>query len=468
MTYQLPSRSPFGYSSSSYGNSSPVDNRAPSDRGWGDDQYRRESSEQWRDQSERRQDDHQPHPRDPSRPHAQSQAGSKRKGMDLPVKSASSQGRPLRRVVAGFGDFSKIILRAMELEKNPYDSPEAIEAMFWDEHWSEEDKDKFLDEKRAAERNYEANLLLHQKLPDLSRKRAQLNGDELNAWLHQVQKGANTALSEDFKKMTELVGKLVNRDIERNARDICALDHSPAETLIDENGQEVRVKARPKGIDEDTRVGRGTNNDITGGLLAPIGLDWKDPRVRQDIREKKIDLADNYYASVFYAGFKGSMNDVEAGFLRSRYLLEGAVVVIDSSIDVSDDEADENRRPAKKARKSRKVSRKSVAELADLNGKVTGRLIAYIAVVLYASLTTMSVWDDNWPVISLPQMYDFIVDYFEEPAEGTEARKRADELLSWWNRKLFKNHTSSSRTYNPSVNSRTALRAQRRAREPVQ
>ncbi|KAF7292541.1 hypothetical protein MKEN_01473400 [Mycena kentingensis (nom. inval.)] len=54
----------------------------------------------------------------------------------------------------------------------------------------------------------------------------------------------------------------------------------------------------------------------------------------------------------------------------------------------------------------------------------------------YASLTTMSVWDDNWPVISLQQMYDLIVEYLEQLAEGIEARKRADEPLSRWNRKL--------------------------------
>jgi hypothetical protein len=30
-------------------------------------------------------------------------------------------------------------------------------------------------------------------------------------------------------------------------------------------------------------------------------------------------------------------------------------------------------------------------------------------------------------------MYDFIVDFFEEPALGSEAREGADALLSWWN-----------------------------------
>jgi hypothetical protein len=36
-------------------------------------------------------------------------------------------------------------------------------------------------------------------------------------------------------------------------------------------------------------------------------------------------------------------------------------------------------------------------------------------------------------VHSVQQLYNFIVDFFEEPAEGSQAREQADALLSWWN-----------------------------------
>jgi hypothetical protein len=122
------------------------------------------------------------------------------------------------------------------------------------------------------------------------------------------------------------------------------------------------------------------------------------------------------------------------------------------------DEQDENQPPAPKRRRTRKFVRKSVAELAGLNGRVTSRVVAYIAVMVrlrcpssflaltrlqfYASLTNMSQWTDNWQGVSLPQMYNFIVDFFDEPEAGTAARKRADELLDWWSECVIRSSRS--------------------------
>jgi hypothetical protein len=60
-------------------------------------------------------------------------------------------------------------------------------------------------------------------------------------------------------------------------------------------------------------------------------------------------------------------------------------------------------------------------------------------------------------------MYNFIVDFFKSPREGTQARKRVNKLLAWWNkyvtlhftncvgrlfiRKIFPNHTRYSRYF---------------------
>jgi hypothetical protein len=52
---------------------------------------------------------------------------------------------------------------------------------------------------------------------------------------------------------------------------------------------------------------------------------------------------------------------------------------------------------------------------------------------MWFSLTTASTWTDEYYSVSLQQLYDFIVDFFEEPAEGSQAREQADALLSWWN-----------------------------------
>lgn len=81
----------------------------------------------------------------------------------------------------------------------------------------------------------------------------------------------------------------------------------------------------------------------------------------------------------------------------------------------------------------------------------------------------------------MAQMYDFLVDFFEEPEEGTQARARVDALLAWWNqyvllyiiyirltldhRQIFPTHASSAATNNVTVASRSVLLAQRAAME---
>ncbi|KAJ7907996.1 hypothetical protein B0H13DRAFT_2331857 [Mycena leptocephala] len=61
-------------------------------------------------------------------------------------------------------------------------------------------------------------------------------------------------------------------------------------------------------------------------------------------------------------------------------------------------------------------------------------------------------------------MYNFIVDYFEAPREGTPRREQADKLLAWWNQQIFPTHASSASTHRTAVNSMAKLRAQHQGR----
>ncbi|KAF7295406.1 Alpha beta-hydrolase [Mycena indigotica] len=384
-----------------------------------------------------------------------------------PVKSVSASGRPLRRAVACFGNIATILYDAQMLEKDPYDDDETIRRMFEEEEYTLEEEDKFLDQKRADERNYEANLLLHHLLPGLAAKKATLAAEDLNAWIQTVQRGANTGRAEDFGKVTKLVANWINDDISKNVADICAFDYTPAVYETNEHGDQVLIKKHAPYLVPDDRRGRGTKHDITGALLSSVEVDWADESTRQKIDAGRQDFAPNYYVRALYAGFRGDPNDVEKGFLKSRYLLRTVSAIFLTSTEVEDgDDDSENQPPAKKPTKKRSSTRKTCAELAGLNGKITGRAIAYGAVQLYLSLTTVYQWAEVYGGVSLPQMYDFLVDYFEEPAPNSAARKRVDDLLQWWNTRLFKTHAASASTYRPSRNSRAALRAQRAALEP--
>ncbi|KAJ7270461.1 hypothetical protein C8J57DRAFT_1468495 [Mycena rebaudengoi] len=107
--------------------------------------------------------------------------------------------------------------------------------------------------------------------------------------------------------------------------------------------------------------------------------------------------------------------------------------------------------------------RKVVAELLGLNGKVTARSIAYVAVLVCVATADATFWTHDYYGVSLPQLYDFIVDFFEAPGPGTDARARADDLLKWWNQQIFPTHASSAASHRTAVASRAALRQQRAA-----
>jgi hypothetical protein len=81
-------------------------------------------------------------------------------------------------------------------------------------------------------------------------------------------------------------------------------------------------------------------------------------------------------------------------------------------------------------------------------------------------------------------MYNFIVNYFEAPREGTPHRQHVDKLLAWWNqcvvhfyllplsnswrdRQIFPTHASSASTARTSINSMAKLRAQRKRRAEI-
>ncbi|KAJ6587911.1 hypothetical protein B0H19DRAFT_1247641 [Mycena capillaripes] len=73
---------------------------------------------------------------------------------------------------------------------------------------------------------------------------------------------------------------------------------------------------------------------------------------------------------------------------------------------------------------------------------------------------------------SYPQMYNFIVDYFESPREGTPDRAHVDKLLAWWNHwrdgQIFPAHASSASTASTSVSSMSKLRTRRQRRAELE
>ncbi|KAJ6576089.1 hypothetical protein DFH09DRAFT_1361694 [Mycena vulgaris] len=354
---------------------------------------------------------------------------------DEPAKSVQSLGRGIRKLAALYGDVSRIIADAQEYERDPYE----------EDHGIDEFAEDVTDDDLNAERNYEAYVQINRLIPNLTRKIAEMELTDTADYFTLIQKGANDARSEDLRRVTAFIGNSINQD--RNRPELAVFDHTPSIEGVDHKGQPVVIKQKAPFLHASDRSTRGLPHDL----------------VREDLRSGAVDLGANYFFRVLYDRFHGDPNQVEVGYLRSRYLVKSykAVFTAPSSAEGDDDE---NTAPLKKKAKVQKV-RKPIAEMQGMKGKVTPRSIAYIVILVYFAVTNASVWTAEYYGISFPQMYDFIVDFFEAPAAGTAARKRADDLLTWWHKQIFPAHAASAATHQTSIASRSQLRAQRAALE---
>ncbi|KAJ7762207.1 hypothetical protein B0H16DRAFT_1884180 [Mycena metata] len=404
-----------------------------------------------------------------------------------PGKTVSTQamGRGIRMLAVLFGEISTTVTDA--------------EAYIAEGRFEEDDFDEFspdlsdeqlehLAERRECERNLVAYKQILRLVPGIQSK---LEGDpgDLIDFYAQLQKGANDSRSENVGTITKLVASWINAD--RDRPDIAIFDHTPA--ILTQAGESVRQYAHP--LFED-RGNRG--DDICGGLLTCIEHDWTQEdfstfrpwvflkwqcpfgngiaavngtrgrawrfrNIRDGLRDSSLAINQSFYCRVFYLDFQGDPENVAKGFLQSRYMVKGYKAVFTCTGPASAKlEEFENIPPEKRLKTAtgRRSTRKPPCDIFHMGGKVTPRSIAYIAVILHFSLTNAAIWTSEYYKFSYPQMYNFIVDYFEAPRVGTPQRERADKVLDWWNRQIFPNHAVSASTSRTAVSSMAKLRAQ--------
>ncbi|KAJ7441992.1 hypothetical protein FB451DRAFT_1414350 [Mycena latifolia] len=384
----------------------------------------------------------------------------KKRKRDEPATSTTSRGRGIRKIAALFGDIATILADTHAYERNPYeeddDSPNKLDKDLTDEQL------KWLDDN--AERNYEAYVVIERLLPNLSAQACKLSIEACHDWFTLIQKGANNARSDDLRRVTRLLGEWINEDIKKP--ELAVFDHTPSTTVTDED------------------TGETIEHDLCGALLMTIDMDWKNPkrvvclcfdpvadssllfRVREKFRSPNRIVA-SFFLRIFYNKFQGDPKHVEVGFLKSRYLVKSYMAIF-TAPSSADDYDEENTPPTKRQKNPDRVEpsgRPPVAEILGMGGKATGRSIAYTCAHLFLALTTAVKWSPQYYGVSVPQMYDFIVDFFEAPKPETQARERADALLTWWNTQVFPMHASSAATHRTSVDSRAQLHAQRAAME---
>ncbi|KAF8146032.1 hypothetical protein K438DRAFT_1628991, partial [Mycena galopus ATCC 62051] len=141
----------------------------------------------------------------------------------------------------------------------------------------------------------------------------------------QLQKGANDSRSDDFARVTQALASWLNAD-----------------------GNVLRQYAPVLFAD---RANRGVDHDVCGGLLACIEHDWADKNVRAALRNSTKPLNESFYCRIFYKLFLGTPDDVNDGFLQSRYMVKAYRLVFTgpaSAKVMSDDENNEDSLPVLK------------------------------------------------------------------------------------------------------------------------
>ncbi|KAG1839784.1 hypothetical protein C8R48DRAFT_621474 [Suillus tomentosus] len=178
-------------------------------------------------------------------------------------------------------------------------------------------------------------------------------------------------------------------------------------------------------LHRNSKIDRGFNHELTGSLLCPAGLDWNDPRIKDNLRSGETLVCGDQWPIFVYANHIYDSEDLWCGLLRSRLLVYAYKHVFTSPSSV-------DREP--------KATRSGNARLHGMNS-VTIASLAYIATQVRFTLSSSSVFSRTDTTTDSETFYHSLLDLLEDPEEC----KEVDELLTWWNRQVFPASSAAKR-----------------------
>ncbi|KAJ6605158.1 hypothetical protein DFH09DRAFT_1353728 [Mycena vulgaris] len=289
---------------------------------------------------------------------------------------------------------------------------------------------------------------------------------------------------ELIKFVPGLKSAIVNCHVNELAAILGQLRKGAAGAMCDDNGSVrsamvgwIGKNAKPP-LDTSSRVHRGLEGDVTGPLLFPVDYDHNDPEqvVRAKVNNGGKDFmvtADQWPRGVYLNGVYDPANE-EKGLFKSLSLVQTFMHIFTSSKSADKLQAEgdeENAQPSESTgeppRKKRKrpvaASKSSVATKIGMR-RVTSRSIGYAAHRF--NLSDAPQWNEVDGDFDYALYYNNIVDWFEAPP-GPVAKKAVDELLAWWDQRVFKNSGRSTTEASESraKSSVLTMRERRAARE---
>ncbi|KAG1857481.1 hypothetical protein F4604DRAFT_1589874, partial [Suillus subluteus] len=187
-------------------------------------------------------------------------------------------------------------------------------------------------------------------------------------------------------------------------------------------------------IHGQNKLGRGFNNDATGRLICPVDYDWNDPVVQQGVRDYHPDYrvtAHSWPAFLYQDGKYDPLKPVD-GLFKGKLLLKTFKYIFTSPTSAEADDQ-EQLDPEMLSLQGRPKQRRT-------DGERRTRCDLRFAL---SSTGSWRIIDDEF---DHQEFYDNIVDFLEL-AVTSDVAKEVEDLLFWWNRKVFgRKHVS---TYRP-------------------
>ncbi|KAH6908131.1 hypothetical protein BKA70DRAFT_1103857, partial [Coprinopsis sp. MPI-PUGE-AT-0042] len=191
----------------------------------------------------------------------------------------------------------------------------------------------------------------------------------------------------------------------------------------------------------NAKAGRGYQNEITGRLLCPVGVDWDDPEYREALRNHELVVTGTQWPHCMYQDEICDPDDPWNGLLKNALLVKAFKFIFLSPSSVDGDRSSTR------------------AGNARLNGmtKVTKASLAYVATQVRFALSSATVFSRTDEEMDSEAFYNSLLEFLEDPEEQEEA----DALLDWWNSTVFHAYSKDVRRIVPEKSALALLRQRR-------
>ncbi|KAI0703344.1 hypothetical protein C8T65DRAFT_654912 [Cerioporus squamosus] len=215
-----------------------------------------------------------------------------------------------------------------------------------------------------------------------------------------------------------------------------------------------KLKVAGVSLSSTTKDNRGFNNPVTGAELCPAELDYNDEQIRTALANHTAtvngDLVDgSHWPKFCYEHGQYNPEAPESGFLRGSLIVLAFLHIFRSpssafAADITD------------AANAGRGTRSGKAEIHGIT-QVTLGAIAYAATHVHFALGPLQAFNKNHTHNQSVVFYHSLMEFFDDLGQAAFC----EELLTWWNRRIFPAQFPSSTKKNHGLERIRAARALR-------